>query len=421
MPALSQSRFLRFLTFGTLYFAQGLPAGFITVSYVVLLTDLGLSNQAIGSTLGLAALPGALKIFWGPLLDRVGSTRFGRRRPFIILAQLAMGATLPLLLLVDPKRDPSLLTVVIFLFFTFATFQDVAVDALAVDVLQPEEQGTANGVMWAGKSVGAAVGGGAMIARRLGWPALIFGISVLLWAIMLLVILVRERPRAQVPSVRVRPKLTLAELYRSFGFATPLVGIAIAMLTPLGSALIPHVYTRLLRADLKLSVEAISAIEGSSVVASVMGALAGGVLADRLGARKVIGGLMLCTGATMALFPLAPDLRSSFTFLACWSGAGALLIGAHTAAMLGFLMSISNPAVGATQFCVFMASANFTSVWAAPLGGWIADTFGAGTLFAVAAAVQVVFIGLLPFCDPRVAQARFRPEAVEGVPEAEAV
>ena len=48
---------MRFATFGALYFAQGVPWGFIAVGFVVFLTDLGLDNTAMGSALGLAYLP----------------------------------------------------------------------------------------------------------------------------------------------------------------------------------------------------------------------------------------------------------------------------------------------------------------------------------------------------------------------------
>nr|QDA77047.1 major facilitator superfamily protein [Jahnella sp. MSr9139] len=424
MPALSQSRFLRFLTFGALYLAQGLPAGFASVGYVIFLTDQGLGNEAIGSAMGLMALPWTFKILWAPLLDRVSSTRFGRRRPFIILAQLAMGITLLLLALLDPRRELALIGAVLFLHSTCASFQDVAVDGMAVDLLQPKEQAAANGVMFAGKMVGAGVGGagGAVLAKQLGWSGLILVITALLWAVMLLVILVRERPRGEVVEARAQPKLSLAELRRSFSFATPLVGIAVAMLTPVGFSLVLVVYLRMLRADLKLSEEAIGLLSGVvDPVAGVAGALFGGALASRIGVRKVLGGVMACLGAIMAAFVLAPGARYHFPFLAGFSGAAQFFIAAYSAVIIGYMMRLSNPAVGATQFSLFMASANLTFAAAPALGGRIADAYGVNATFAVGAAAQLVFIGILPFCDPRVAEARFRaapPAPPVAAPEA---
>lgn len=92
MPSLTESRLLRFVVLSALYFAQGLPWGFISVGYVIYLTGLGLDNTAIGAALGLAYVPWSFKVIWGPVLDRFASRRFGRRRPFILLAELGMAS-----------------------------------------------------------------------------------------------------------------------------------------------------------------------------------------------------------------------------------------------------------------------------------------------------------------------------------------
>jgi PAT family beta-lactamase induction signal transducer AmpG len=416
MPSLSQNRLLRLIAFGALYFAQGVPAGFVTIGYVLYLTDQGLSNTAIGATMGLMVIPWTFKIAWAPLLDRVASTRFGRRRPFIIAAELAMGLTLLPLMLLDPKRDLSLIGAALFLHSTFVALQDTAVDAMAVDLLPPKEKATANGVMWAAKTIGIGVGGvgGTIVAKHIGWPTFIVAITAILWTIMLFMILVRERPPTEVAKAREHAKLTLAEVRRSFGFSTPLVGMAIAMLTPVGYFLVSAVYSRSLRADLKMSEEAIGMLQGViEPIAGVAGALAGGVLADRLGVRKVIGGQMACVGMTLAVFAFAPGLRPSFSFLAVISFAAQFFMSGYFAALVGFLMRLSNPAVGALQIAIFTAAVNLTNAWAAPVGGRIADAYGVSALFGLAAALQIAFIALLPFCDPRVAEARFRPASAE--------
>src|SRR5687768_11713569 len=98
---LSESRALRLFVLGALYFAQGIPWGFIAVGYVVFLTDQGLDNTAVGSAIGLAYVPWSFKPLFGPLIDRFPSLRFGRRRPYIIGAQLLMGLTILMLLAID--------------------------------------------------------------------------------------------------------------------------------------------------------------------------------------------------------------------------------------------------------------------------------------------------------------------------------
>lgn len=422
MATLSESRFVRFLTFGALYFAQGMPWGFIALGYVVYMTDQGFDNKAIGDAMGLAYVPWSFKIVWGPLIDRFPSARFGRRRHFIIGAELIMGLTMLMLLLIIDNVDLRLMSAVLFLHNTFAAMQDVATDALAVDILPQRERGSANSVMWACKSAGTAVGGGAgmMLQKSFGWRVLFVVIAMIIFAIMALVLVVRERPRVDALRSAGEKRITVRELLRSFSFAPPLWGVAIAMLTPAGYALVSTVLTRTLRADMKFSAEAFSTLAVVEPISGAVGALLGGLLADRLGVRKVIGGFMIGIAAVHAVFALTPGLWPSFSFVVGWTIAQNVFIYGYSAASLGFFMTLSNPAVGATQFSVYMASVNLTYAWTKPLGGWLADTWGVPVSFLIAAAVQVVTIGLLPFCDHRVAEARFRVPADREVPLPEA-
>lgn len=409
-PALSQSRLLRFFAFSALYFAQGVPWGFITKGYVVFLTDQGLSNEAIGSAVAYAYMPWAFKIIWGPLIDRFPSARFGRRRPYIIGAEFLMGATMLALLFINPTGALGIVGAILFLHNTFAALQDVAVDALAVDILPEDERGRANSFMWASKSAGVGIGGsiGLLIGKHLGWPTLFVLIALALFAVMALVLAVRERPLGERAVVEEEVRLTPREVARSFSFKEPILGVAIALMTPIGYALIGPVTTRLLRADLKLSEEAIATIGAVGPFASVGGALLGGTLADKWGARKVMGGFMVAIAMALAVFSALPSLWPSLTFLIAWSVAHDFFISAYSAASFGLFMSLSNPAIGATQFAVFMAATNLTYSWTAYAGGVIADRFGVPATFAVGAIIQIVTIGLLPLCDPRKAEARFR-------------
>lgn len=419
-PSLSRSRAWRFITFGALYLAQGLPFGLIAVGYLVLLSDAGRSNEEIGAALAWAYIPWSFKIIWGPLLDRMPATRFGRRRPFVVLSELVMGATLLALLFFDPKKDLDAILVVFVIHSTFAALQDVASDALAVDVLPEEERGRANSIMWACKSAGVAIGGGGgtLFAKHFGWPALFVTMALMIWAIMLLPLFLKEgnesEPGVAASDLPPPARLDWTEIKRSFSFREPLFGIAIAFLTPFGYALSNGILVRLMRVDLKMSEEAIASLSGAiTPVAGVVGAFIGGFLADRIGARKTLAAMMLGVGVVFAVFAAFPGHWGEYRVLAAFTIAQGLFFYAYSAAALGFFMTLSNPAIGATQFAIFMASTNLCLAASARLGGWIADNLGYQTLFFVASAFQLVTIALLPLCDARIAERRFRPaEAV---------
>jgi MFS transporter, PAT family, beta-lactamase induction signal transducer AmpG len=458
---LAESRLLRFVTFTALYLAQGVPWGFITVGYVVMLTDLGLDNAEIGAAVGLAYLPWSFKVVWGPLLDAVPELRIGRRRPFIVASQLLFGLTLLALLFVDPREALPTVALLLFLNNTFASLQDVAVDAMAVDLLEEDERGRANSLMWAGKAAGVAIGGGGgtLAARYFGYEALFVGMTALVWAIMLLPLLVRERPprpddrpvglgllrllwflipialvgvamavlsevedrfadRSWVQLVPIaKPFVAVvgafaawplvdrrgfAALRRSFSFSVPWWGVAVGVMTPAGYAMVGTVLTRTLRAEIGLSSDEIAALTGVvEPLAGVVGALIGGVLADRYGARRTIAGFMVGIAACMATWGIATELWAFRPFVFGWTVAFHGCIYAYNAASLGMYMSLSNPRISATHFAIFMASTNLTYAWTAPLGGQIADAHGVAPLFVVAAVLQLVTIVLLAPIDAR--------------------
>ncbi len=414
--SLAKSRALRFITFGALYLAQGLPFGMMAVGYLVLLSDAGRTNEEIGTAIAWAYLPWSFKIIWGPLLDRMPATRFGRRRPFIVLSELVMGATLLSLLFFDPKTQLDEILVVFVIHSTFAALQDVASDALAVDVLQEDERGRANSIMWACKSAGVALGGGGgtIFAKYFGWHALFVALAILIFAIMLLPLLCKEGNEAgeavdQAPPAR----LDWKEIKRSFSFSAPLFGIAIAFFTPFGYALANGVMVRLMRVDLKMTEEAIASISGAATpIAGSIGALVGGFLADRMGARRTIGLMMVGVSLSLAALASLQPWWGNYYVLLTVIVIKTLFFYAYSAAALGFFMTLSNPAVGATQFAIFMASTNLCYAASARTGGYIADHYGFITLFAIGAACQMVTIALLPLCDERVAERRFRKEAL---------
>jgi len=407
--SLSDSRLLRLFFFGALYLAQGIPWGFISTGYVVFLADLGLSNEAVGGALGLAYFPWSFKLAWGPLLDRYRGGRFGRRRPFIVLAQVVMGASLLALLLCDPRRQLSGVTALLFVHNTFAALQDVAVDGLAVDALPEDERGRANSVMWTGKLAGVALGGGGgtLLAKYLGWPALFVTMAASLWLIMLLPILVTERSGGETPAPK---RIDFAELWRSFAFPAPLLGLLISLVTPAGYALAGAFTTRMYRAHLHLDEKSIATLAVAEPVAGAAGALVGGFVTDKLGQRKTIGLFMALIGATIGVFAAQSAAWPFVSFLLAYTVVVQVAIAAYSVASFSFFMALSNPAIGATQFTAYMAMANLCYAFTSPLGGRLADRLGYVPTYAIAAAIQVVTIPLLLLCDPRQAEARFRGE-----------
>ena len=156
---------LKLLVVGVLYFAEGVPFGFVytTLTYYLRIQGLPLEQIGILSLLGLAW---SLKVLWSPLADR-----FGSRAAWLVPAQAAV--ILSLLGLAYLAQGPVTLTfwVLVGLLCLASATQDLAVDAYTIDLLETQELGMANGVRIGAYRVGLiAAGGGVLILSDLaGW------------------------------------------------------------------------------------------------------------------------------------------------------------------------------------------------------------------------------------------------------------
>jgi MFS family permease len=195
--SLNENQFRRLVSLCVLYLAQGLPAGFTYVAFVAYLSDNGTPPQEIAILFATIALPWTFKFVWGPVIDLLVIPEYGRRRPWILFAQSGMVLSLATILFVPNIIDRiALVTVLLFVHNLFSSLQDVSVDALAVDVLQPDEVAKANGMMFATKRGGMILGGAVlgMLVPTFGIKFVIMIQIPLLILIMLLPLFLREKP-----------------------------------------------------------------------------------------------------------------------------------------------------------------------------------------------------------------------------------
>ena len=151
----------------SLYWAQGLPVGFMTHALPVILRAQGVSLAQIGG-FGLLMLPWSIKIFWAPWVDRFGYSAFGHYRSWIIPTQLLSVVVLiglsflPIQALNQPEYLLAFFVALLSMNLVGAT-QDIATDGLAVNMLHSQQQHWGNTFQVIGSRLGFIVGGGAIL------------------------------------------------------------------------------------------------------------------------------------------------------------------------------------------------------------------------------------------------------------------
>jgi PAT family beta-lactamase induction signal transducer AmpG len=383
----------RLILFGGLYFAQGVPFGFVTGALALRLSGLG--PATVGWLLTLAQAPFIFKPLAGPAVDRAG-----RRRPLLLGFEGAMAVALLVLVDLSPATNRLLFAGAVVALSALAALQDVATDALAIDLLAPGERGRANGVMTAAKYAGSLVGGSglAWVSSAIGWrPACLAAVALLLApALMVLVVAEPARPPA-------RPRLA-REAVRSFAQRTTALAALFALVSGASDQFLYPVVLPMLQQRLGVPAARIPLLILLAGATSALGNLAGGTLADRFGRRRIIAlGAGLLAAAHLGFAAAAPlwlHLPVVLTYLV----ASALAGGALFAATLALYMDLTNPRVAATQFQIYMALINVRLTWAAAAGGRLGEVLAPPSMFALAAALELAPLALLPVLDAR----RFR-------------
>jgi len=193
---------------GALYLVQGLPFGFQAIALPVMLRRQGIGLEEIGFAGALAA-PWMLKLVWAPAVDAYHVGAIGRRRSWILPLQLGLALSCGAAAFVDPEAQLGMLLGLVLAMNLFAATLDVAVDGLAVDLLDPSELGPGNIAQVVGFKLGMLTTGGLMLAylATLGWPRFFFVMAGLVVAVLVVTLVWREpeAPAAQRSGPSVSP------------------------------------------------------------------------------------------------------------------------------------------------------------------------------------------------------------------------
>lgn len=143
-------------------FSAGLPLLLIFSTLSLWLNDAGLKKSLI-TYFSWAALGYSFKFVWAPLIDRMPlpllSTLLGRRRSWLLVAQLAVTAAIVWMALTDPASHlSSMAFAAVALGFSSAT-QDIVIDAYRIEAADSDLQALMSSSYIAGYRLGMLVAG----------------------------------------------------------------------------------------------------------------------------------------------------------------------------------------------------------------------------------------------------------------------
>ena len=405
-------------------FSAGLPLLLVLGTLSFWLREAGIDRATIGylSWIGLAY---GFKWAWSPLVDRLRlpllTRAFGRRRGWLLLAQVGIITGLVGMALTDPAQDlHRMVQFAILVAFASAT-QDIALDAYRIEAVKLEWQAAMAATYQTGYRL-------AMIAASAGvlWIAASFDVSEVTyehapWQIaylvmaammgvgMLTTLIIRE---PEVPE-NAQPDSLLtggaagavqwfvnavikpfADFFARYGWHA---GVLLALIATYRiSDVVMGIMANPFYVDMgytKDEVATVSKVYG--VIMTIVGAWIGGVMSLRFGNLRILMLGAILSAATNVLFAWLAGRGHDVTALVFTVSADNLAGGIASAAFVAYLSGLVNRAYSATQYALYSSIMLLLPKFIAGYSGVAVDAWGYANFFNATALLGVPVLVLV--------------------------
>ncbi len=384
-------------------YSSGLPLRLVFSTQSAWLREAGVPIEQIG-LLSYVALAYSFKFLWAPIIDTrdlpLLAPLLGRRRSWMLLAQLCVVLGLVGLAFGDPANRLAWSVASAFFLAFFAATQDIIVDGWRIDAAPPERQGMMSAVYQLGYSAALlCAGAGALyIADFVSWKAAYLAMACLM-VVGISACLTAPRTPDKRPSSGVRPSLAstfiepLRDLIDRKGAMLALI-LALVALYRLPDFL-SGVMANPLYIDLgftKSDIATVSKLYG--VWVGIAGAFCGGFAVSRLGLMPslMIGGaaasashlslaLLAANGARLDLLTLSVSVES---FAGAFAGTS----------LIAYMSSLTSPLFAATQYALLSSLYALPGKIVGGLSGFMVKSYGYPTFFVISSTIGIPVVVL---------------------------
>ena len=402
---------VRYATGTMMYFAQGIPQGLLSITIPAWLASQGVSPADIGSYLAVIVLPWAFKLVTGPFMDRFQFRPMGKRRPWVLAAQLGLSLSLLALMLIEnPAEQIGLLMLIGVLINSFAATQDVAVDGMSIDLTPVREQGRLNAFMSFGKAVGwgatAAVSGFLLMTFGMQvtaiFAATVSGVVFLAFAAVLEREGERKLPWTSGKAVTKRQQAgtfgaVFSGVNKVLWTRTSLIVLLImffdGLITGFGQALMPIAAVNLFGYTTQQwsQLVAVMGLIGAVVALSL------GPAIDRIGAKRILFLTISLVGMHAVLIAQTQTLWQDTTYIRVMLSVWVLMTPVVMVCIIALAMAICSRSNSATQFAVYMSVANLGHSAGSKIYGMISERTSYTDTYMILGALVLIMILILVF------------------------
>jgi PAT family beta-lactamase induction signal transducer AmpG len=429
-------------------FSSGLPLLLVFGTLSFWLREAGVERSTIGFV-SWVALAYAFKWVWSPLVDRLRipllASLLGRRRSWLLIAQLAVAAGLAGMAAVDPLQDlERLVWLAVLVAFASAT-QDIVIDAFRIESGGTRLQAAMAATYMIGYRLAMIVAGAGVlwlaawvdpdeaIYQHAPWQFAYLVMAALMSLGVLTTLMAAEpHPPSQPPADATREPAWFAQLpgvllppvrwvwsavlspfvdfFARYGWLALLVLALIASYRV--SDIVLGVIANVFYVDLGFSkTEVANVTKVFGVAMTLLGAVVGGVLVNRLGVMRILFSGALLAAATNLLFALLAQVGASVPMLIGVVAMDNLSGGLAAAAFVAYLSALTNVQYSATQYALFSSVMLLLPKFLGGFSGVIVDNVGYQQFFTLTALMGLPVL-LLVWLAARYTQLEARDDDV---------
>jgi PAT family beta-lactamase induction signal transducer AmpG len=409
-------------------FSSGLPLALSGSTLLLWMKDVGVDLGTIG-LYALVGIPYTLKFLWAPIVDAfqvpVLSRALGHRRGWLVFSQLVLMGTIVFLGAQDPLHAPLMIALAAVVVATASATQDIVIDAFRVEYLKTDQQAAGMAYFVAAYRIGMLVStaGTVFIVAYLEYlgvdRSLVWFWGYAAMAALVLIgmgaALLAEEPRekereAEAEALGERRGNPVMRFFRAaYDAFADFLSKHDALLILLFVVLykLCDTFAGVMTGPFVLSIGFDKAayagiVKGVGLIASLLGGLAGGLMARAL----PLGRTLLIAG----LLQMFSNLVFSWQ---AWVGVNHAALTATitienftgaigTVVFIAYLSALcTSPAHTATQFALLTALSAVGRTTLASVSGFIAESTGWIVFFALTALAAIPGLALLLYLQAR--------------------
>lgn len=357
-------------------FACGLPLLLTSTVLQAWMKKAGIDLTMIG-LIALVGLPYTLKFIWAPFLDRFTLSFLGRRRGWLLIAQISLVISIAGLGFTNPAQNPVIMVLAAVFVTFFSASQDIVVDAYRREDLADEELGLGSSFYINGYRVGMllASGGGLILADFLSFKMVYLIMAACMLPAIITTLLTPE-PAISAGTPKTLREAIVEPLTEYFSRENAVLVLAFILFYKIGDTMASAITTPFYM-DLGFSLKEIGIIVKTfGFWATIAGSLIGGLLMLRLGINRSLWVFGFLQAISTAGFAILARMGHSLPALSGVIAFENLSGGMGTAAYAAFMGSITNKKFTATQYALLSSLMGVPRVLASAPTGFLAKHMG---------------------------------------------